>query len=195
MNPKTIPFGRLQVIQGGLHQSMCYGNLRIVSAPAEAPPFAVDAMAYEEDTYLIMSAQPESTPQDIHPVKLMAELARLKPETPGTVVVRGKNPFRFLAVVHNVDNVPTWRKEWIEKALGALFKEARVRKIAALGLPVLGAQYGTLKIVSFAKLLAKALQRARLEILNRIWVIAQVPDNARLIETLQSELRVHAGYS
>jgi hypothetical protein len=188
MKQPARPVSGLKVVNGGLNAAMSFGNLRIVSAPENSAPFKVNAMTYEEDTYLIMSAKPETAPLDIHPLKLMAELMKLTPEIPGSVLVAGKNPVKFLAVIHDVDQDPTWREEWIEKSLESMFKEAEQRKIPAIGLPILGAKHGKIKLSQFAKLLARALLQTRLEFLNRLWLIAGVPDNSRLIDMLKSEL-------
>ena len=182
------PLTNLRVLNGGLQIPPSYGHLRIVSAPGNSPPFKVDAMAYEEDTYLIMSAKPENAPHEVHPLRLMAELENLTPETPGSVRVTGKNPLKFLAVIHDVDNVPTWREDWIDKALGSIFMEAEKRKIHALGLPILGTKHGNVKHARFARFLGRALRQTRFEFLCRLWLIAEVPENSRLMDMLKSEL-------
>lgn len=192
MNQENTTGPKLSVITGGLHSRMSYGNLRIVAAPEQSPPFKIHAMAYEEDTYLIMSAQPDHAPRSDHPLRLMAQLSKLEPEKPGSVVVTGKNPFKFLAVVHNVDKEPTWRKEWIESALSSIFAEAEKRELNALGLPLLGAKHGKLKHHLFITLLARALGNTRLDHLRRLWIIAPVPENAQLIDLLKSQLKTTA---
>jgi hypothetical protein len=139
---KNITASKFQVINGGLQVAIAYRNLRIISAPSNSAPFKVEAIAYEEDTYLIMSAKPQFAPRNIHPLRLMAEMSNLTPETPGSVLVAGKKPLKFLAIVHDVDKVSTWREGWIEKALASIFMEADQRKIRSLGLPILGAKHG-----------------------------------------------------
>ncbi|PSQ91983.1 MAG: hypothetical protein BRD57_03550, partial [Proteobacteria bacterium SW_6_67_9] len=36
---------------------------------------------------------------------------------PGEVVVVGGRPLHLRAVIHDLDRVPTWREEWIVRAL------------------------------------------------------------------------------
>jgi len=188
MKRKSKSAPKLHVIDGGLYAKMSYKNFKIIAAPVASPPFKIDAVAYEEDIYLIMSADPETMPPSIHPLRLMSNLAKFTPETPGTVVVSGANPLKFLAVVHDVDCEPTWREEWIEKSLVSIFAEARQRRIRSLGLPLLGTKYGKLKHHRFIKLLAKSLQKTSFENLVHLWLMAPAPENADLIKALKEEL-------
>ena len=88
-----------------------------------------------------------------------------------------------------MDKDPTWKKEWVEKALATIFAEAEARKLAAVGLPILVAKHGRLKHSLFIKLLGRVIRNAGLNHLKRLWIIAQVPENARLIELLKTELK------
>ena len=183
---------RLRVIDGGLHCKMMFNGLQIVAAPEDAPPFKIDALAVEEDTYLIMSAEPTHAPPAEHPLRFLAELARLEPEKPGSIVVRGHNPVRLMAVVHDVNKDPTWREKWIKKALCEIFKEADIRRLSALGLPLIGTKHGKLKNHRFAELLAKAMKKSAFNHLKKLWIIAPVPENVKLIQLLKNRLTVMA---
>ncbi len=88
---------RLTVIRGGVQCELAFGPVRIVAAPENRPPFDVDAIAYEEDTWLIMSADPKICQPEEHPIRLMTDLINAQPETVGSVRVQGRNPLRFLA--------------------------------------------------------------------------------------------------
>ena len=66
---------KLSVLEGGLHCKMMYNDLRIIAAPKQSPPIQIDALAVEEDTYLIMSAEPSHVPPTENPLRFMAELA------------------------------------------------------------------------------------------------------------------------
>ena len=59
MNENKDSKPNLRLIQGRLHCETSFKSIRIVSAPKDSPPFEVDAIALEEDTYLIMSADLE----------------------------------------------------------------------------------------------------------------------------------------
>ncbi len=169
---------------------MNHGDIRIVGAPEEAPPFKIDARAVEEDTYLIMGAEPQHVKPADHPLRLIAELSNLTPEIPGSVIIKSGRPALFLAVVHDVDDVPTWREKWIEAALWEIFKKAEDRRMSAIGLPVLGSRYGKFKASRFIHLLNRVLDAGGICHLKRIWLIAPVPVNAQLIKMLGEQRRL-----
>ncbi len=179
---------RLRIIHGGLHRSTTFQGLQIVAAPEESPPFTVAAMAYEEDTFLVMSADPKHAVEPAHPLRLMAELADLAPEKTGSVVVQGRHPVRLLAVVHDVELVPTWREEWIESALREIFSMAEKHRFASLGLPLLGTRYGKFDKSRFPELLARILMETPIPYLKRLWLVSAVPENRILIQTLDDIL-------
>ena len=181
--PKNIK-ARLRVIPGGLHRTLNFRGLHIVAAPDNSPPFTVQAMAYEEDTFLVMSADPRHAAEPAHPLRLMAELADLTPEKTGSVVVQGRHPVRLLAVVHDVDMNPTWREEWIEGALREIFALAEKHRFVSLGLPLLGTRYGKLDKPRFAGILGRIMRETAWPHLKRLWIAAPVPENQKLIRTL-----------
>ena len=74
MGPNADSRSNLKLIRGGLYRSVFYGALRIVAAPVDSPPFDVEAITFEEDTWLIMSADPESCEIEKNPIRLMTEL-------------------------------------------------------------------------------------------------------------------------
>ena len=125
MTEKANIRSNLKLIRGGLHCEMSFGSVRIVAAPEDNPPFSIDAMVYEEDTWLIMSADTKVCEPEEHPIRLMRDLMNARPEPVGRVLVKGKNPLRFLAVVHDVDQDPTWKEEWVEKALVNIFQDIK----------------------------------------------------------------------
>ena len=67
-------------------------------------------------------------------MKLKTRLIETRPKEPGTVLVKGKNPIRFLAIIHDFNEDPTWREAWIESALEAVFQETENRKIESIAL-------------------------------------------------------------
>ncbi len=86
MSAKGIRPSNFELIQGGLHQETAYGPVRIMAAPEETPPFQIDAMVFEEDTWLVMSASPTVCESDIHPIRLMTDVMNAEPETVGRVL-------------------------------------------------------------------------------------------------------------
>ncbi len=170
----------LRLIQGGIHQSMSFGPVRIVSAPENAPPFRVQALVFEEDTWLIMSANPESYEPEEHPIRMMTQMIEARPEQVGTVLVRGNNPMRFLAIVHDVDQEPTWRESWVESALLKIFLNAEQRGIQSIGLPLIGTLHGKLGKQRFVELLYKVLVQMTFNHLKRLWLITPAENGKAL---------------
>ncbi len=188
MNEKRRRPANFELIQGGLHQKASLGPVRIVAAPEAAQPFQVNAMVFEEDTWLVMSASPTVCELDIHPIRLMTDVINAEPEPVGSVVVRKGNPLRFLAIVHDVNQEPTWKEEWVETALKQVFREGEKRKISALGLPLLGTKHGRLDKLRFVALLAEVLNRIVLDHLKQLWLIVPPQNGRDMIKALEAEL-------
>jgi hypothetical protein len=175
------------MIPGGLQSQTVFASIRIIAAPEESPPFEIDAIAFEEDTWLVMSADPKIVDPPEHPIRLMTDLIETKPEPVGSVVVRGRKPLRFLAIVHDVDQDPTWREEWVEAALKAIFKESEHRNLQAIGLPLLGTLHGRMEKRRFILLLSRVLKQTLLKHLKHLWLMVPTPQSADIINWLETE--------
>lgn len=178
---------KFRLIPGGLQSQTEFASIRITAAPEESPPFEIDARVFEEDTWLVMSADPKIAEPPEHPIRLMTDLIEAQPEPVGSVLVRGKNPMRFLAIVHDVNQEPTWQESWIENALIAIFKEAEHRKLQAIGLPLLGTLHGRLEKRRFILLLSRVLKRTTFKYLKHLWLMVPTPQNAEIINWLESK--------
>lgn len=184
---------KLKLLNGRLQCEMWFGTLRIVASPEHSPPFKVDAMAFEEDTWLVMSADPKVCEPEKHPIRLMTDLIEAQPEPVGSVLVKGKNPLRFLAIVHDLNLDPTWREKWIESALEKIFYKAEQLGLKAIGLQLLGTLHGRLDKKRFIDLLGHAIFQASLKHLKRLWLIAPIGANNLLIKKLKSILNEKHG--
>jgi hypothetical protein len=185
----SVTSSNFRLIQGGLQSQTVFAFINVVAAPEESPPFEVDAVAFEEDTWLVMSADPKIADPPEHPIRLMTGLIKARPEPVGSVLVRGKNPLRFLAIVHDVNQDPTWQEEWIESALKEIFKESEQRQLRAIGLPLLGTLHGRLKKRRFILLLSRVLQQTPFKHLKYLWLMVPTPQNSDIINLLESENR------
>jgi hypothetical protein len=161
----------LTLLEGGRSPQVRVGNLRIVVAPRDRRPFPVEAVAAEEDTYLVLSTPPRLPLPAQHPIRVMTAVWELEPEPPGTVVVRGEHPLRLLAVVHDLNEEPTWKEEWIVGAIDGILREAAQRQLTALGLPLVGCRHGRLTPERFVELLMASLSRLSPEGLQRLWLM------------------------
>jgi hypothetical protein len=188
MNANCRRHKNFELIQGGLQRETSYGPLRIVAAPESGPPFKVEALVIEEDTWLVMSAVPTVCEAEVHPIRLMTDVIEAVPEPVGSVLVKNGNPLRFLAVVHDVNQEPTWKETWIEKALSRVFLEAELYKLSSIGLPLLGTRHGSLEQDRFVFLLARVLKRTDFNHLGRLWLIVPAKTNSEIFTALDAEL-------
>ena len=143
-------------------------------------------MVFEEDTYLLLSVEP-----DIHePVEsigqLVGEAIKAHPSEPGSVLVKGGSPLRFLAIVHNLDKEPSWREEWVGKALEGVLRESERRGLRSIGLPFLGTLHGSLEKERFLVLLRSALERVTSTHPERIWLMEPEAEQGTLWEMFGS---------
>jgi hypothetical protein len=162
----------LRLIHGGRSKRPAQGAVHVVMAPREQAPFAIDAMVVEEDTYLVLSADPRvGEPHPEHPIRVMTSLLEVEPKEPGTILVRDRVPLELAAIVHDLDEEPSWREEWIVAALDYALAEAEKRRFHSIGLEMLGTIHGRLERPRFLQILRQALQRADPHQLERIWLI------------------------
>jgi len=187
MDEKTDKRPRLRLIRGGYPCEMSLGSVRIVAAPADRPPFMVDAVVAEEDTFLVLSADREVRDPNEPLVRLMTRVIETRPETPGSVLVRGKSPLQLLAIVHDLNQEPSWREEWIVSALDGIFREAESRKLRSIALPLLGTLHGSLEKQRFLVLLRCALERISPNHLKRLWLVVPVGTSSKILQILESE--------
>jgi len=140
-------------------------------APFHSPPFPVQGLILEEDTWFALSASPEVRETSTHPIRVMTDAWEAKPASPGTVHLRSSNPYRILAVVHDLSEDPTWRIEWIEEALYKALELAGERGLQAVGVEPLGAIHGRYPIADFDRLLERALSAGPTPSTLRVWRI------------------------
>jgi hypothetical protein len=148
-------------------------GIEVVVAPER--PRAADAVVEEEDTYLVLSADPEVREPPVARLRAFHEAYTAEPAEPGSVVVRDGAPTRLLAVVHDLSQDPSWREEWVAAALRAVIAEADSRKVRTLAMPPLGRVHGSLPRERFVVLLRSALQAGAPRNLEQICLV--VPDH------------------
>jgi hypothetical protein len=149
------------------------GSVRIVVRPENRPPFRVDAVAAEEDTYLVMSEpNAEIRDTDEHPVRIMTRAIEVRPAQPGSVLVKRGHPLRFLAIVHNFDLEPSCREEWVWSSLFGILCESERRRFSSLAMPLIGTVHGPLREARFLFLLRSVLDRVSPCHLKRLWLVA-----------------------
>ncbi len=178
---------KLKVIQGGLQSETFWESVRIVAAPQYAQPFNIDAIAVEEDTFLVLSAEKTVRMPSEHIIRIMTEIIETLPVAPGSVVVKNGQPVRLLAIVHDLDREPSWREYWISQALDLIFKETVKRNFHSVALPLLGSVHGAFNIQHFLNLLKNAFKRIPPGGLKRLWLIVPQGASQRIIQMFKSE--------
>jgi len=144
----------------------------LVAAPLERPPFPVDGVVVEDDTWLVLGADPEFHEPTEHPIRIWTALHEAEPLEPGAVSVAEGRPVRLHAVVHDLSCDPTWREEWVGAALAEVFRLADLHGLHSLALPILGGVHGRLSGARFLRLLDRALAGAAAGRPARVWLIA-----------------------
>jgi hypothetical protein len=180
---------KLRVVRGSLSCDMSLGNLRIVASPKEAPPFRVGAFVFEEDTFLVMSADPMVREPKESMVHIMSRLMETQPTGLGSVLIRGKDPLQFLAIVHDFNQDPSFKEEWLASALEGIFKASERLQLRSLALPLIGTPYGFIQAERFADLLKLALENATLQHLRRLWLIVPSGTARGMIRMLKNGLK------
>lgn len=161
-------------------------TIRIVAAPPDsAPPLELDAVVIEDDTYLVLGADPVAKEEYERGDRLVRRAAATDPKKPGTVVVEEGSPQRYLAVVHDLDLEPSWREEWVAAALGGLMREVGARRHRSIALPMLGTLHGTLEPRRFVELLRQALDDFPPDSLESIWLIVPWGTRRGLLDRLE----------
>ena len=184
---KTDKRPKLQLIRGGYPREISLGSVGIVAAPIDTPPFTVDAMAFEEDTFLVLSADRKVRDRGEPLMRVMTRVIETRPETPGSVLVKGKRPLHLLAIVHDLNQEPSWKEEWIATALQGIFRETERRKLGSIALPFLGTLHGSLEKGRFVELLRCTLERISPKHLKRLWLVVPAGTNSKILEILGSE--------
>lgn len=188
MQRRKEPQPNLSLISDEYGRAGQLGRVRVVAAPEHAPPFAVDALAVEEDTHLLLSTEGEIREPE-ESLESLVEAAQKTPANfPGNVLVRTARPLQLLAIVHDVDRQPTWREDWIASAIHATVEEAEWRRLKSLGLPLVGTRHGSIEPRRVAGWLGSCLSRASFRYLKRIWLIVPSGAEAELMNALRSEI-------
>ena len=183
----------LKLIYGGIHFEMSLDGCRLVAAPKDNPPFSVEARVAEEDTFLVLSADPVVEEPRESLETMIEQINEVKPEVPGSVLVRRRrnSPLEFLAIVHDLDLEPSWKEEWISGALDRVFREVAERKVRSIALPLLGTTHNSLAAERAATLLGGVMRQGLPEGLQHIWLILPSGTRRKDLEDIESILKAN----
>ncbi len=145
--------------------------IQIITSPQSRPPFQVDAWVYEQDTALVLGTADEIKYPSESAEQLIEQAVEMSPLIPGSVLVRGYCPLELLAIVHDLDQEPSWREEWIVKALHGIMQASEQHHCEAIAMPLLGTLHGALKIPRFFELLFSVREQMSCVHLKRLWLV------------------------
>jgi len=146
-------------------------GLNIVAAPEAHPPFPCQVSVEEQDTFLVLGESTYVEAPDKPAWYLAYQLERIKPRQPGSVVISGKQPNRFMAVVIDVDQTPICRPIWVLPAYNEIMHAVEKRKVTSIALPLLGTGHGKLTEKESIECLRDVLQVSRPDSLMDIWLM------------------------
>lgn len=161
----------LKLLPPAFGRKVLVGTLEVVAGPIGRAPFPIDAFVLEEDTYRILNATNTLHETCEHPVRTLTEAFLFSPARPGTVITTGRHPLYLHAIVHDLDQNPTWREEWIKSCLQTIFHEVGKRNLMTLALPILGTVHGSFSTLRFMEFLRETLDRSPVPSLKRLWLI------------------------
>jgi hypothetical protein len=123
-------------------------------------PEGLDAIVYEEDTFLVMSTESVLEWQHDHPLRVLHSARTTEPEPLGSVVLREGKPLRLLAVVHDLGADPVCTEGAVQAALRRILTVADSRQVLTLGMPLPGVAHGRLPRESVLRLITDELALA-----------------------------------
>jgi hypothetical protein len=160
---------RLRLVRGP--DLFVFGALELTLA--DAAPFNVQGTVLEEDTFLVLGASPGVRAPHEHPVRVITSAFTFEPLEPGSVVVRTGPPLELQAVIHDLDQEPSCREEWVARALDGVLRACGHHGIEALATPLLGSVHHVLQVRRAALALVRALRSEEVPgCLRRIWLRA-----------------------
>lgn len=145
--------------------------VRVIVGPQNDPPFNVDAIAVEDDTYNVLSANPEFQVSHGTVKQAIAALERTEPHALGSVVVKVGRPLLFQAIVHDLSRDPTCSESSVRRALAAIFEEAERRKLKTVALAPVGTRYRSLDESRFLDLFNEVLAGITFRSVEKVWLV------------------------
>jgi hypothetical protein len=144
----------------------------VTPATWDDPPFPVQAVVVEEDTWRLLSAPTRVPETREQPVRLFTAAIDDRPATPGSVLRRGR---RWLAIVHDIERLPTCDAAWVTRALSRVWRLAAQRHCLALAVPLLGSVHRGLDWETSLRLITDSLVASPPPQGLRIWLQTPAP--------------------
>jgi hypothetical protein len=174
-------FSRFQYLQW-------FTNIQIILALENSPPFDVEAFVYEQDTALVLGQTREIKEPVESTEKLIHQAIEMQPLIPGRVLVKGQFPIQLLAIIHDLDQEPSWQEEWIVQALHNIVQISEQRQLQSIGMPLLGTVHGNLSTSRSLALLRKVIEQVSPNHLKRLWLMTSISQE---INSSQTQITYH----
>lgn len=165
------------------------GGVAVQIAALEALAPALDGVVVEEDTYLVLSADTTIREPAEKLSEVQQELQAFTPPVPGSVLTRKGRPLQLLAVVHDLEQTPSWREEWIATALEKVLDLAQQRQLETLAMPLLGSVHGRFPARLFIALLRATLERRRPSFPHTLWLALPRKQIASVLKLLEQDIQ------
>ncbi len=180
---------QLRVIPGGMAEERRIGGVSIQLAALEALAPALDAVVVEEDTSLVLGAELTIREPAEDFSELQRELAEFTPPQPGSVLLRKGRQLELLAIVHDLEHTPSWRREWIAAAVDRVLDLAQQRQLKTLAMPLLGSVHGRFPAAQFLTLLRDTLERRRPAFPQTLWLAMPRAQIAAVLDLLEQDIQ------
>lgn len=139
--------------------------------PSASAPDDIDALVIEQDTGLVLDFD-ENVRYPTESLKsLTKKILNHGGAKQGTVLELRTAPPQLLAIIHNLDNEPSWTEDSVLESLRSLLKISSRRKFRSIAMPLLGTVHGKLPKDRARELLDAALSEVRIPSLQEIWLI------------------------
>ena len=159
---------RFTVLEGGRDKDATVNAVSLKVVPDSLNPLPVDVRVFEEDAHLVLTIDPVMRYTEEHPLRLMTRVLEAKPNRPGSIVI---NNTSWYAVVHDLDEEPTCRAEWVSQAYVTALALAEKKRVQKFGLPLLGCVHGNILPAESLSLLLKAIKSNSFHHLKEIIIL------------------------
>jgi hypothetical protein len=140
-----------------------------------------------QDRWLVMD--PATPIEDsAHEVTELGHAAAIQADRePVEVLLRwGSKPLRLWTVIHDLNRLPTCRKQWIATTLLNTLRELSQRDIETVSMPCLGCSQGVIDAGQFLNLLVRAIHMAPIVHRLRLTLNCERIDHDALCSVLQT---------
>ncbi len=165
------------------------GSIEIAIAPVEYVPAEIDAIVEEQDTQLLMGMDAEiNYPDEDFDTLIDQMLSGKSVRSPGQIIIKKTQPLQLKAIIHDINQKPSWKTEWISYALQQLVTEIENYNIKTLAMPLLGTIHGNVNENESIELLCDNLMSKQIICLEKLWLIAPDPACSRIKDAIEKKL-------